>query len=85
MVHQKASERLLDPRPILSGDKNRHNVYIRWAIWRALVADGYSYKSISNACGFDHCTIMYSVKHNMRQAAKLRRQEKANASSLQAV
>lgn len=72
MVRQMASERLLDPRPILSGDRRSHNVAVRWTIWRILVADGFSYKSIADSSGFDHSAIKYGVKPHMAAAKKAR-------------
>lgn len=47
-------------RQILSGSRKNAHTKARWALWRQLKSEGFSYFSIGNAAGFDHTSIRYA-------------------------
>ena len=68
-VRQATAEALahnMSPALLLAGYRNRKYSNARWRAWRALVAAGYSYKSIGAASGFDHTSVRHACLSTLK-------------------
>lgn len=57
----------LCPGRVLAGDKRQRYVHARWYVWRKLVSRGYSANSIAKASGYDHSSVFFACRPEMRQ------------------
>lgn len=66
-VNAVALEFGVDPVPVLAGEKAGKPAGVRWEAWRRLTARNFSYSSIGRCSGFDHSTVRYAVRGDVRE------------------
>lgn len=62
----EARKRRLNVGHLVAGYKRMDYAQARQAVFRELVARGYSYNSLAVVSGFDHTSVRYAVNDNVR-------------------
>jgi hypothetical protein len=55
-----------NPVHVLSGSRGFKFVAVRWEAWRRLAAMNISYSSLGQVSGFDHTTVRYGCRDDVR-------------------
>ena len=63
LIEQEAHRRRLPVSWLMSHEKVNKAVWTaRWAVWRELRRQGFSYPGIGSACGKHHTTVLHGVQ-----------------------